>query len=886
MTIEVTMYNNQTSEAFGVQYGFYKNEISSDTRLKFTSIDIPGESWVTVSATWSGLTEGQHRVWFEFEAGGDTPVQISKEFTVQGLPNLRVESVNFETTEAIFPGDDVPMAINIRNTGSVDASASEVQVNVPGQAALFFPVQALTVGASAWVNTTIIAPSSGSQTIVVTPDARNEVQEASESNKAFEAVFMVGTRMDVSFLGELTVTSPAGALQGPWTIQGTLVRTNGTQSEDVPVRLEVATPSGGLVTAPPFNVPMAGVGYSQQPFTTEINMSTLFSLPTGPHQLTARINPFNLPSFLQDSTDNDVTTGSLVISPIPDVYVDAMAIPTTPSVRSGEDVEWRVTMENTGNIDVSGTFQYSFDGLEGTSPTIRLLAGESFTWTTSLSTELGAHTAVFSGQWVPALGSYDDNRQNSMAQGTVLVESSLQLDWELSSLTLNDVSGQPANLPLADGEAYTMSINLTSRETGQANYSCENREGSVIESLNANIVNRGDRVRLSCTFTASAALTTLRLVPEDPSISSTFTRSFATLAVSNSDGDGSTASQTGTLTLFGLGAMVLIGALVAAVILTREREQLIDRDIYEYCPACDGELEGDEDRCPHCRFDLEKARSQFHDCHACGESVPDLLDSCPYCGAAQDVSSFFERRERRERRTVEKTTVSLPQEEDENQIVTGTQNYADAVKDFGFDEEHLEDEWDINMEAAEAEVEAAYERLNAEEQALEDMTEEEIEAYNSQVTTTLKGSGQDESSHDIDAILASKGEIQSLGEDTGELSASDADIRERLFEITGEQGVLPGDKVQVGMTLTDSSLAGNEVTEAKANFSFEDDDEPLSGSTNSLDGKGKSPAKKPQRRRRAPKREAPKEETAECGACGAEIPIDANECGVCGAKFG
>ena len=163
------------------------------------------------------------------------------------------------------------------------------------------------------------------------------------------------------------------------------------------------------------------------------------------------------------------------------------------------------------------------------------------------------------------------------------------------------------------------------------------------------------------------------------------------------------------MTLFALVAVGLIGALVAAVILTREREEEVERDIYEYCPACDGELEGTEDRCPHCSFNLKKARNQFHDCHECGESVPDLMENCPYCGAYQDVSSFFERRERRERREVVKEEVALP-EDDENEIVTGTQNFADAVKEFGFDEEHLEEEWDTNIEAAEAEVEAAYDR--------------------------------------------------------------------------------------------------------------------------------------------------------------------------------
>jgi len=131
--------------------------------------------------------------------------------------------------------------------------------------------------------------------------------------------------------------------------------------------------------------------------------------------------------------------------------------------------------------------------------------------------------------------------------------------------------------------------------------------------------------------------------------------------------------------------------------------------------------------------------------------------------------------------------------------------------------------------------------------------------------------------------------LKSLGEDTGELSASDADIREQLFEITGEEGVLPGEKVKVGMSLTDSSLAGNEVNEATANFSFEDDEVPLSASMKSdAELKKEASKKKPARRRpsRQKAEEQPAVQTDECGACGADLPIDATECGTCGARFG
>ena len=885
--ISVMLYNSQQSDAFNVNVAFYKEFIAENSRLYLNQVTVPGENWTTVTATWSGLTEGNHTVWFEFSAGGDSSARVNKTFVVAGLPNLRVDTLEVDTTSTVYAGDTVDLSALVLNSGSVDAPATKLLLEVPESSDVLLDTPALTAGSAAWVNTTIVAPSSGVHTIQVTPDAENIVEEASEMNKAEEVDLVVATRMDLSFKEGLTVTTAEGALEGPWTVEGTMVRTNGTGPADIPVWLQVQTPTGGLITSQPFTVSLSGVGYIEQAFSAQLNATTLGSLPEGDHVVSAKINPFNVPGFEQESIENDLASGVLTIYPIPDVYVDANALPTVPSVQSGEDVEWRITMENTGDIGVSGNIQYTFDGLTGQSPPILLDAGEAFTWTVELPTALGAHTAEFEGQWVAASGSWDANKQNSFATGSILVESKLKLEWEYASLELLDAENNVATMPLADGAAYTLSIGLTSQETGVANYTCQDSSNTVLSTLAVDIVNRGDRGQLSCTFTATASTTTVRLIPEDASISSSFSRSFPTLATTTGNDGADGSSEAGTVTLFALVAVGLIAALVVAVILTREREEEVERDIFEYCPACDGELEGTEDRCPHCSFNLKKARNQFHDCHECGESIPDLMENCAYCGAYQDVSSFFERRERRERREVVKEEVALPGE-DEDEIVTGTQNFADAVKEFGFDEEHLEDEWDTNIEAAEAEVEAAYDRRFADEMAMEEMTEEEIDAYKEQVTTTLNSRRSDKK-QGLDAFLSEKGELKSLGEETGELSASDASIREQLFEITGEEGVLPGQKVNIGMNLTDSSFAGNEVSEPTAIFTFEDaKDEPLSASAEEGGAAASTKTRKPARRRpsRQPKKEEATAPTDECGACGADLPADATECSTCGAKFG
>ena len=104
-----------------------------------------------------------------------------------------------------------------------------------------------------------------------------------------------------------------------------------------------------------------------------------------------------------------------------------------------------------------------------------------------------------------------------------------------------------------------------------------------------------------------------------------------------------------------------------------------------------------------------------------------------------------------------------------------------------------------------------------------------------------------------------------------------------------QEGVLPGEKVNIGMSLTDSSFAGNEVSEATANFTFDESEEaPLSRSTDAEGAAAPAKARKPARRRapRKPKVEEAVSQTDECGACGADLPADATECGTCGAKFG
>ena len=128
------------------------------------------------------------------------------------------------------------------------------------------------------------------------------------------------------------------------------------------------------------------------------------------------------------------------------------------------------------------------------------------------------------------------------------------------------------------------------RGTGDITFTCKNSQ-TTWSSTNVIIENPGDREEVSCTFTASGKVSIVQLIPSDPMIVSTFERSFSTAMVDGNTANGGDSDGTGTAILMLFGALALIGVLVGAILLTREREEEVERDIFNYCPACDGELE-------------------------------------------------------------------------------------------------------------------------------------------------------------------------------------------------------------------------------------------------------------------------------------------------------
>ena len=220
VTILLGLYNAGQTFASDVEYTFYKESQIPSNIFAQDRVDIESEASVQVSAQWINVLEGEHEVHIlvEYPRDSGNYMDFYVPFTVTGLPNLKVTTLEVSPTTGIFAGDTITVSSLVRNTGSEPAGASVLHLDLPGAADQDLPTPSIDAGSSTWVNTTFTAPSSGSHTIYATPDYESAVEESSEVNKQESVEFTVDTRMDVYHQGEMSVTIEEGALEGPWVV--------------------------------------------------------------------------------------------------------------------------------------------------------------------------------------------------------------------------------------------------------------------------------------------------------------------------------------------------------------------------------------------------------------------------------------------------------------------------------------------------------------------------------------------------------------------------------------------------------------------------------------------------------------------------------------------
>ena len=811
-----TLTNSNSINISGVDVSLHP-ENSQNTAFHQETVSISDSGFVQISGTWPSVSFGSHSVVLVVTHSGST-ASVSKSFSVSGLADLVATDIQLNPSTDIHQGDVVEISVNVSNIGNIDAPSSHLLIQLDGTSLSELSVQSLPAGTSTVIQTSFNAPAAGTHQISATANSADDsiIESDTGNNVAIPLSFNVLSNPDYLHYEQpnpqITVTNSPDSLIGPWTLSGEILRMGG--SGDSTISIGIFRLSGeNEVSIRNFQLTFTESSPLQS-WQETLTVTELQSTEPGTHILRVRIDPSRqVPQSIQFNDDLDT---QIVIHPEPNVVVSPYASASSDSVLSGEQVSFDVTVLNTGTLPVIGNLNATFNSNPLT-PKIALgiPAGEERTFTFQ-ATAQGEEDGVlqFIAIWEANPASFDSSTSDNTAFGSVSLRSDLKLRFLSES-----ESWTPQHTPLVAGNTYTYTIQIVSEEgSGTETFTClDHGDNNELSTTTLNF-STADTSTVICSFKAeNAGSFELYVVPDGSSVA-TWTATWSISATTGEEvGDQEEIVNQATI-LFIIAGILLIAVLIAAIILTRAVDEDVERGTYEYCPSCDGEIEGDEEICPHCDFDLEEGLSQFHDCPSCGSNVPDVIEHCPYCGEVQDTSSFYEKRERKVRVVEEVEEV----EEDLEEIVVGTDDYGDKIQEMGYDEEQLESHWDERLTDAEREIDEAI----AEREKLSEIPEEEEE---SEVVMTQMRQSHEEDRVDLDTIIGDKESRRHLMDGDVELSASDANIREDIYKITGEDGILPGQEVEVEF-IPDNTVVGNELkdTAEVTDFSVEDDDDSLS----------------------------------------------------------
>ncbi len=788
--VEITLHNGETSDITA------SYQLTQDGNIvqESTFVTVSASSSITVQASTVLNRAGDVSFRVDFSANGVSNDQ-STVFTISDRPNLVISELLIDPSSELYSGSIFSANAQISNIGGISASSTTVTFELGEESPLDYSVGSLPPGESVWINRTFTVPASNALlTVTANSNSNDGVVESNSSDNSRSSLIEITTPPNYFHDGEISVSSEASALRGPWEISGSILRMPSTGSIAVPVQVQRVSDSSPIHA---FTVNFQD-GQSSL-LWNETLTGSMFIENVGEIQLQIVIDPsFSLP---ESSVFDNSIQFSIFMYPAPNVVVTETAVAFPSEVQNGESVNFTVSIYNTGSIPVSGTVEATFEG-ESLNGQFRVIPPPSATESGGLSLVFSAivrgdTTALqsFSATWVPDNPSHDSNPADNTATGSVRLVSDLRLRF------LSDERWDQG-VPLKIGVETTYSISITSDEgAGIETFVCYAPLGNEIDRTVVNLASTGDEDAIECTLTPDKAgdlqLAIIALNGTVPSKTSLWT----VVAESGTSIDPEEANRNlGVALMIFLGVMGIF-VLIAAVFLTRKVMEDTERETFELCPACGGEIEGDEDECPYCDFALRSGFRRFHDCDNCGSPVPSAMDNCPYCGISQDVTSHFEQRERRV--LTPEIEEEVEDENEEEEILVGTEDFDDQMQNFGISEESIEDDWESGLEEAESQIRTIEEEFEQEELAVEDEDKEKI------VSTALQD--QLEAGRDIDSFLAKKGKRRALKDEDVELSASDANIRKDIFELTGEEGVLPGEKVVFDELSDPSAQVGSEL---------------------------------------------------------------------------
>ena len=787
--VEITLHNSDTTDTTA------SYQLSQDGNLiqQSTFVTVTASSFTTVQVSTVLDKAGDVVFRVDFSANGVSNDQ-SAVFSISDRPNLVVSELIIDPSSNLFSGATFSANAQISNLGGISASSTTVTFQLGEEAPLDYNVGSLPSGENVWINRTFTVPASDAiLKISANSNSNDGVLESNSSDNERTILIEITTPPNYFHDGGITVNTAASALKGPWDISGSLLRMPGTGSITVPMQVQRVSDSTPVHA---FSVDFQD-GQSSI-LWNETLTSSMFIETVGELQLQVVIDPsFSLP---ESSVFDNSVQFSIIMHPSPNVVVSEIAVASPLQVQTGESVNFTVSIQNTGSIPVSGSVEATFDGESLTSqfrvippPSSSESGGVSLVFSAIARGEISG-VKSFTATWVPDNPSHDSNSGDNIATGSVQLVSDLRLRF------LSDESWDNG-LPLTIGVETTYSISVTSDEgAGIETFVCYAPLGTEVDRTVVDLSSTGSEATVECTITPDKAgnlqLAIIALNGTVPSKTSLWT----VVAAGGESINPEEANRELGVALMILLAIAGIIVLIAAIFLTRRVMEDTERETFELCPACGGEIEGDEEVCPYCDFQLRSGFRRFHDCENCGSPVPSAMDNCPYCGTSQDVSSHYEQRERRE--LIPEIEEEVDEEEEEDEILVGTEDFDDQMENFGVSEDSIEDDWEAGLEEAESQIRSIEEQYE-QELAIEEEDDEKV------VSTTLQD--QLEAGRDIDSFLEKKGKRRALKDEDVELSASDANIRKDIFELTGEEGVLPGEKVVFDELSDPSAQVGSEL---------------------------------------------------------------------------
>ena len=885
ISIKLTL-NNSNTEISEVDVYFYKNSYEAGKEWKIEHVILSASDGITDSQTnvtviWQGVNVDDDGIFIRvYDSVSDSfSPSVFKSFSVQGLPDLVIENVEISPNTNLHENDLFYANITVLNQGTETSESNSINLNIEGSGiSETTEISALDADSSTIISFESLAPQTGTWTIQISVDSNYEVNELDEQNNNWNGNLVVTDIPDMYFFGGLVVTTTEASIasvNGPWTLSGSIFATepnNIIQGTNIDVEiLLVDSNSDSEIRLN--KIIEWNSNSNQQMFTLDFSKDEINDFSAGTHDVSIIINP-NIE--YNGVNSNDIISSNFQLADSPNVNVNIISESTNNVVTVDSNISFYVNLENTGSVSSSGTLSANWRG--ASYGPYELTIGPNAVEIIPIEVETGSTKGeqIFSIMWQPDTNWMDSDNLDNVDQVTVNIEIPFLLNFDLYSVNITP------NQPYIMGSEHTLLINVDSSDSGSQTIECRDKDDELINSKNLIFTEQTKRDLFECTFTPNnTGLYELKLIfveegGQDYTMTLQIDPPDSLLNIESED----TSDFLKLLIPF---TLVLIIALIAGIILTRNRIDLsnviyvdIENDGYdpEELNISIGDkvmwtnYDEDDKHTVSAKSLNEEGQLLFHS--------GDLEDHDEFLHEFTVVGKF-EYGCKYNSKFYGVVNVFGLEDEDSDEIIKGSTQFASDIAEMGFNENELESDWDERISEAETEVENI--RSKQEAELIED---EEINLDIEDENVKMKIDDEDSElisqrgkyNQNMEEILASKGELKALKDEDVELTASDAGMRAELYALTGEEGVMPGEEVKIGLGTNKDHLegaadfVGNQLPKMDADFTFDDSEEPVKKEVEQKVKDEKINAK-----------------TAECGGCGAEIPIDAKECQICGAKF-